>query len=135
MAIFGMLVKPEDTAQVERYLMGGVQSAMAILNHIEATDYGETIEIGIGVNTGKAMVGYVGTQERVEITAVGDVANVAYRLQALARPNRLLIGPKTAALVAGILPLRDLGWIQLRGREKPLQVYEVMRTRPEMDRG
>lgn len=134
MAIFGMIGKPEGATQVERHLMGGVQSAMTILNHIEVTDYGEVIEIGIGVNTGKAMVGYVGTQERVEITAVGDVANVAYRLQALARPNRLLIGPTTAAVVAGKLPLRDLGWVQLRGRTKPLRVYEVLHTMPETDR-
>ena len=77
------------------------------MDHIEVTDYGEEIIIGIGMNTGKAMIGYVGTQERVEITAVGDVANVAFRLQSLARPNRLLVGPETAVGIAGRMPISD----------------------------
>lgn len=128
MAVFGMTGKTKNKEEIDRDVMRGVQSAIAILNHVEVTDFGEEIQIGIGVNTGKAMIGYAGTQERVEVTAVGDVTNVAFRLQAMARPNRLLIGPETAIGVAGKLPLKDLGLIELRGRTEPLRIYEVLRN-------
>jgi adenylate cyclase len=129
MVVFGMTGKNDDQIDRDKNLTRAVQSALAILNHIEATDYGEEIQIGIGMNTGKAMIGYVGTQERVEITAVGDVANIAFRLQNLARPNRLLIGPDTALGVAGKLPLSDIGLQELRGRTQPIKVYEVLRNK------
>jgi adenylate cyclase len=135
MAVFGMTGKTKQREDVERDMMRGVQSAIAILNHIEVTDFGEKIQIGVGVNTGKAMIGYVGTQERVEVTAVGDVSNVAFRLQAMARPNRLLVGPETAIGVAGKVPLKNLGMVELRGRTEPLQVYEVLRNVPGKDQG
>jgi adenylate cyclase len=128
MAVFGMTDIPTEGIHRDRNLILAVQSALSILNHIEVTDYGEKINIGIGMNTGKAMIGYVGTQERVEITAVGDVANVAFRLQDLARPNRLLVGPETALGIAGRFPLSDLGFQELRGRTNPLRIYEVLRN-------
>jgi adenylate cyclase len=128
MAVFGMTGKETFGMDRDQDLTRAVQSALAILNHIEVTDYGEKIQIGIGMNTGKAMIGYVGTQERVEITAVGDVANVAFRLQNLARPNRLLVGPDTALGVAGKVPLSDLGFQDLRGRTTPIRIYEVLRS-------
>lgn len=129
MAVFGMTGKAKDQIDRDQDLTRAVQSALAILNHIEVTDYGEKIQIGIGMNTGKAMIGYVGTQERIEVTAVGDVANIAFRLQNLARPNRLLIGPETALGVAGKLPLSDIGLQELRGRNQPIRVYEVLRNK------
>lgn len=128
MAVFGMTRELKENTDRDEDLIQAVQSAMSILNHIEATDYGEEIKIGVGVNTGNAMVGYVGTQERIEVTAIGDVTNVAFRLQMMARPNRLLLGPETAIGVAGIIPLKDLGLQELRGRSGPLRIYEVVRT-------
>jgi len=129
MAVFGMGGKEKDRLDRDRDVVRAVQSALAILNHIEATDYGEVIHIGVGMNTGKAMIGYVGTQERVEVTAVGDVANVAFRLQGKARPNRLLVGPETAVGIAGKLPLSDLGLQEIQGRTQPIRIYEVLRNK------
>jgi adenylate cyclase len=129
MAVFGMTGKEKYGIDRDQDLTRAVQSALAILNHIEVTDYGEKIQIGIGMNTGEALIGYVGTQERVEVTAVGDVANVAFRLQDLARPNRLLVGPETAMGVAGKLPLSDLGFQEMRGRTEPIRIYEVLRNK------
>jgi len=127
MAVFGMSGRMTQSPDQKEQIIHAVRSAVSILELIEETDYGEEIIIGIGVNTGKAMIGYVGTQERVEITAVGDVANVAFRLQGLARPNRLLIGPETAVGIAGKMPLGDLGLQDLPGRTQPMQIFEVLR--------
>jgi len=64
-----------------------------MLDHIDATDFGvdEDIIIGVGINTGVAAIGYAGTQQRVELTALGYNVNVAHALQLLARPNRLYV--------------------------------------------
>jgi adenylate cyclase len=129
MAVFGMVSGTTDSLDRDQVIQPAVRAALGILDHIEVTDFGEDICIGIGMNTGKAMIGYVGTQERVEITAVGDVANVAFRLQSLARPNRLLVGPETAVGIAGKLPLTDLGLQDLQGRANPLRIYEVVREK------
>jgi len=128
MVVFGMSGRMTKNLDRSQHLFRAVNAAMGILDHIETTDFGEEIIIGIGMNTGKAMIGYVGTQERVEMTAVGDVANVAFRMQSLARPNRLLIGPDTAAGVAGKMPLNDLGLQEFHGRKQPLRIYEVLRN-------
>jgi adenylate cyclase len=120
MAVFGMTGKRADDP------LRAVQAGLSILEHLKTVDYGIEIEMGIGVNTGLAVLGYVGTQQRVELAALGDVVNVAFRLQHMARPNRLLVGPETAVGVAGKLPLSDMGMQEIKGRTQPLRIYEVL---------
>jgi class 3 adenylate cyclase/pSer/pThr/pTyr-binding forkhead associated (FHA) protein len=129
MAIFGMTGSTTTPLNRKQHAQKAVQAALTVMSHIEGVDYGENITIGIGMNTGKTMIGYVGTQERVEVTAVGDVANVAFRLQSIARPNRILIGPETASNISNDIVVNDLGEQTLSGRTKPLRVFEILRTR------
>ena len=123
LAVFGMTGTKSDDAE------HAARVGLSILELIDTVDYGPdvSIEVGIGINSGVAMVGYVGTQERVEFSALGDVVNVAYRLQHIARPNRLLVGIETAVGVTGKLPMKDLGMQTLRGRSKPVMIYEMLR--------
>ena len=81
--------------------------------------------IGVSVNTGKAMMGYVGTQDRAEFTVIGDTVNVAFRMQEYARPYRIVVGPATMAAIVGQLQTQRIGEVSLKGREKPVQIYEV----------
>ena len=123
MAVFGMTDGRGD------HSYRAVEAGLAMLEHIAATDFGvdEEIIIGVGINTGIAAIGYAGTQQRVELTALGYNVNVAHALQLLARPNRLYVGPNTAVGVAGKLPLRDLGMVGLKGSEQEFHAYEVLR--------
>jgi len=127
MAVFGMTDSRISNPSVGNHAVQGVKSGLAILNHFDEAEYAENLQMGIGVNSGTAMVGYVGTEQRVELTAVGDIVNVAFRLEKLARPNRLLIGTETAVEIAGQYPLSDLGLQNIRGRTQPTRVYEVLR--------
>jgi len=126
MAVFGMTHNPKG------HELKAVRTGAAIVRHVESADYGidVNIKVGVGVNTGEAMIGYVGTQQRVELTALGYIVNVAHELQLRARPNRLLIGPETAVGVAGAFPLQDLGEMVLKGRQTPIRVYEVTQFDP-----
>ncbi len=131
MAVFGMTDSRITDPDSANHAVQGVQAGLAILDHIVMAEYAKDMHMGIGINSGTAMVGYVGTEQRVELTAVGDIVNVAFRLEKFARPNRLLIGPETAVEIAGQYPLSDLGSQDVRGRTQPTRVYEVLRKAPE----
>jgi adenylate cyclase len=82
--------------------------------------------MGVSINTGKAMIGYVGNAERAEFAVLGDTVNVAYRMQQIARPYKIVVGPATVAAVVNKFRIQRIGAVTLHGREKPIQVYEVL---------
>ncbi len=82
----------------------------------------------IGINTGFAMVGNFGSNERLDFTAVGDAVNIAARLEKLNKEmgTQILIGPDTAAAVEKILTVRPLQPVVLEGRSNPILIYELL---------
>jgi adenylate cyclase len=80
----------------------------------------------VGINTGWVLAGTVGSQRRLEYTAIGDTVNAASGLEASAAPGAILIGEATYPLVSELFEVRKLGVQQIRGRYEPLQVYEVI---------
>ncbi|GAB4485705.1 MAG: adenylate/guanylate cyclase domain-containing protein [Anaerolineales bacterium] len=105
-----------------------VRAGREIVEKIRTLDFGagQRITIGVAVNTGVCMVGYIGSEERMEFNALGDPVNVAFRMQELARPYRLVVGPATMAAIVDKYQTHRIGAVSLRGREKPVQVYEVL---------
>jgi adenylate cyclase len=122
MAVFGMTglqEKPEERA---------VSAAIEILNLLEAR-YQKTenhIDVGIGINSGPVIAGYISTRERVELSVLGDAVNIASGLESMARPNRILIGPKTSSAVGKRFKLKSLGEVSIKERSGPVQVHEVL---------
>jgi class 3 adenylate cyclase len=82
--------------------------------------------IGVSINTGKAMVGYVGVEERVEFNVLGDMVNVAYQLQEYTRPYKIIAGPETIMALGENYPHKLVGEVNLRGRESAVKIYEVL---------
>jgi hypothetical protein len=82
--------------------------------------------VKIGLNSGPAVVGNVGTAQRYNYTAVGETVNVASRLESV--PGlygcALVVGPTTAESAAAEFLLRELDVIQVKGREAPLTIWE-----------
>jgi len=106
-----------------------VKAGIELVNHMSklSTPSNENHFImGVAINTGKAVIGYVGTEERAEFAALGDTVNVAFRLQSFARPYRVVVGPATMAAIVGKYETRRVGETSLRGRSKPVQVYEIL---------
>jgi class 3 adenylate cyclase len=104
---------------------------LSILTQLKKTDYllgEERLVVGVAVNTGPAMVGYIGVGARAEFNVLGDTVNTASRMESYARPNRLLIGPETMKTIEGKLPTRPIGTIDVRGRTAPVQMFEVLNT-------
>lgn len=104
-------------------------SGRELLGRVKATGHlvlNQRTIMGITINTGVAMVGYIGTRERAEFNALGDVVNVVFRMQEYARPNRIVVGPATVAAIIDKYPTQRIGAVTIRGRERAVQVYEVL---------
>ncbi len=83
------------------------------------------VQIGIGIHTGPVVVGNIGSDRRTDFTAVGDVVNVAHRLEKLARPGETLVSEAVQRRVRTAVRLRFEGERQLSGREEPVHVYAL----------
>lgn len=92
--------------------------------------------LGVAINSGQAMVGYVGSQERVEFNVMGNLIKVTYRMQEYAVPNRIFVGAATADVIRNRYMVQQVGNLAMRGSETPVQVFEVSfaRTAPFIQR-
>ncbi|RLC62643.1 MAG: hypothetical protein DRI48_09330, partial [Chloroflexi bacterium] len=106
-----------------------VQTAWTLKEAIEAyhryVTPDERLFFGFGICTGIAVVGNMGTEDRMEYTAVGDTVNLAKRLQENAKPGQILIGHRTWKTVQHRVQATPLPATRLRGRQSFTRVYEL----------
>jgi class 3 adenylate cyclase/tetratricopeptide (TPR) repeat protein len=127
MALFGAPIALEDAPQ------RAIRSALAI--HQEINKFGDrikqekgisTLKMRIGIHTGPVVVGTLGNDLRVEFKAVGDTVNLASRMEGLAEPGTTFVTEDTFKLTEGFFRFEALGEKQVKGREEPVKVYEVI---------
>jgi adenylate cyclase len=122
MAIFGA---PVD---VENRELAGVRAALgmrASLDRLRA-DTGVRVGFGIGINAGEAIVGNIGTTQLMNYTAIGDVVNVAARLQAEARSGEILVSESVLMKLQDSVVYEELGPIFVKGRAVPVMTYKLL---------
>jgi class 3 adenylate cyclase len=94
------------------------------------------LSMGIGITTGDAIVGHIGSEKRVDYTAVGAVVNLAARFQNQAGPGQILITRPTYDLVRDLVVVADVGTQSVRGHLEWVQAYSVLgRRTPPLDGG
>ncbi len=125
-AQFGAPVAHEDDA--ERAVRAALRMHETLANL--APQLGVTVRMRIGVNTGEAVVGAM--RAGGDPTVMGDVVNTAQRLEKLAEPGQVLVGPATYAATRDVITYEGLGPQVVRGREAPVEVYRAVAalTRP-----
>jgi adenylate cyclase len=127
MVIFGAPL--EDALQEEHAISAAVdmQRQLNVLGEQWQLQGRAPIRIGIGIHTGTAIVGNVGSSQRMDYTAIGDTVNVAARLQAATKQfeTGILVSETTWSATQGNFNVRDVGPIYVRGRGAPVQVYAV----------
>ena len=125
MAVFG--IGAENAQHADDALAAGraMQRALHELNAELATRGEASMQIGIGINTGAAIVGSIGSPERLEFTVIGSAVNLASRIEALTKTvgAPLLVTEATAAALQHRDGLRDCGPQQVRGVDQPVRVF------------
>lgn len=85
--------------------------------------HGVSIEVRVGINTGLVVVGEVGSDLRVEYTALGDAINVAARMEQTAEPGTVQISDRTLSLTHGAFSAVDLGTVEVKGKSEPIRTF------------
>lgn len=124
MVLFNTPLNPQGD-HVER----AVRTALLIRERIEAyhADLPEVqrLHFGVGINTGEAVVGNVGSEQRRDYSAIGDTVNLAKRLQELAQSDEIVVSERVYERVQGLVVAKSLGRVQLKGREALEVLYSL----------
>lgn len=123
MALFNAPVEQED------HTLRAVRAAIEMRAAIESIQHELPAElrlgIGIGIHSGEAVLGLVGTQERLEYTAIGDSVNIAKRLQENAAPGQILISTAAYTRIAESVLAQSITPIRAKGKSELIEVFEV----------
>jgi class 3 adenylate cyclase len=84
------------------------------------------LSLAVGIHYGDAVLGLVGTEERLDYTAIGDSVNTAKRIQENAAPGQILISAHVLEQIGEAVRVRPVASIPLKGKSQPIQVYEVL---------
>jgi len=125
MAVWGAPVPQEDHAARALSAAEDMMRFLETANEGWKEKYDVEIRLGIGVNSGEAIVGNIGSDKRMEYTVIGDVVNVAARLEAIALPNQVLVAASTRDLTGDAFALTKLGDRRLTGRKTETAVYAL----------
>ncbi len=129
MAIFG------EPVQDINHASNAVKCAYEMLKKVEwlrnkwLNEGKPKIEIGIGINTGEAFVGNIGSEKRLEYTVIGDTVNLASRIESYNKvyKTNFLISSSTYSYVSEITDVIKIADVQIRGKAKKMDIYEVLR--------
>ena len=134
MALFGAPIAHEDDpARAVRAALG-MQDALRRINVDLEERLGITLKVRIGLNSGLVAVGSIGSDLRMEYTALGDTVNVASRLQSVAEPGTILVSRSVYEQALPLFEFRELGSIRVKNRVEPVEIYEVIAPRQKAGR-
>jgi len=125
MAIFGAPnATPEDAKNALKTAVEMQIRLLTLNEELKAKGFGQ-IAVGIGLHTGEATIGYIGSEQRSEYTAIGDTVNLASRLESNAKGGEILISEATAKECGNLFPLLDRQPINVKNRLQPVSLFEV----------
>ena len=117
----------------EDHTLRAIRAALRIRDAIQALhqEFPPRFQLafGVGIHVGEAVLGLVGTEKRMEYTAIGDSVNTAKRVQENAGPSQILITESAYQLVASQIEARPVEPIQAKGKRAPIPAYELLSLR------
>ncbi len=127
-AMFGAPLEQPDHAERACRAALRCQVVMAGLRARFEAEGRPSLHLRIGLNTGPALVGNMGSTQRLDYTMLGDTVNLAARLEGANNVygTGILVGEETAAHIGGAGVLREVDAIRVKGRQRPVRVYTIV---------
>ena len=128
MAIFGAPLEQKDHAKRACLTALAMRDRLRALRPIWKDKGRPSLRARTGVNSGTMLVGNVGSKYRFSYGALGDNVNLGSRLEGINKiyGTEILIGENTAKLVKGSFLLREIDFVRVKGKEKPVRIYELL---------
>ncbi len=128
MAEFGIPIRHDDDED------RGLRAAIAMVNMLQdwnirrEADRKPPVDIGIGLNTDLVVSGNIGSKKRMDFTVIGDGVNLAARLEGACKrySAKILVSEFTKARLRGVYRMREVDLVVVKGKTKPVGVYEVL---------
>jgi class 3 adenylate cyclase/tetratricopeptide (TPR) repeat protein len=125
MALFGAPLAHEDHAVRACYAALRMQESIETLSEELRQAHGLSVRIRVGVNSGEVVVRSVGSDLRMDYTAVGQSTHLAARMEQLAAPGQTLLTEYTLRLAEGFVSAKSLGPVPIKGLVAPVTIYEL----------
>jgi predicted ATPase/class 3 adenylate cyclase len=134
LAFFGAPIAHEDDPR--RAILAGLDIVEAIKPYREQIRelYQVDFDVRIGINTGLVVVGAVGSDLRMEYSALGDAINLAARMEQTAQPGTVQVAHDTYKLVKNLFECKPLGGVAVKGKSEPVLAYQVVGRKFESGR-
>ncbi len=124
MAVFGAPLDMDDHA--ERSIRTALEMQEQLAEWNAERPEGPELRIRIGINSGKALAGEIGSVNKMEYTVLGDTVNTASRLEsAVAKPGSVVVGKQTREAVGDTFDCEELGSFSLKGKENKVEAFKV----------
>jgi class 3 adenylate cyclase/tetratricopeptide (TPR) repeat protein len=134
MALFGAPLAHEDHAVRACYAAIRMQETVKQYAEDARRSRGAVIQIRVGLNSGEVVVRAIGSDLRMDYTAVGQITHLAARMEQLADPGAIVITPSTLALAEGYVEVKSLGLVPIKGLPERVEIYEVVCAGPARTR-
>jgi adenylate cyclase len=127
MAFWGAPLEDED--QAKHAVAAALEMAEVLLEFRKdlGADLAEVFDVGIGIHTGQAVVGFMGSENKLDYTAIGDTVNLASRIEGQTKGiARVLVSSATRERCGDAFDFVERGTYKVKGREQPVVLYEPM---------
>lgn len=137
MAVFGAPVAHENDVEMAVRAALDMRKATAEFANIAQAKLGAPLQVRIGIHSGPAIAGILGTQEQAAYTVIGETVNLAARLESLAQPGHVWTSEYVYQRVQALFDFQPIGTLPIKGIDTPLAVYDVLgdRAKPLSIRG
>ncbi len=129
MALWGAPISIDDHCGHAVAAALEMQVAIAEFNQIRQSRGLDPIHIGIGINTGELVAGFMGSSKAMDFTVIGDIVNVASRFCSVAKAGDVIVGADVMRTLHGRIGAEEMPPARLKGKAEPVSVYRVQALR------
>lgn len=131
MAVFGAPIAHENDPELAVRAALDMQKAAAEFESIARAQLGAPLQIRIGIHSGLAVAGIIGTEQQSAYTVIGETVNLASRLQTMARAGSILTSERVYHQTQAFFHFQAAGTLPIKGLDQPIAVYEAVSDRSE----